>query len=151
MRGQIRVVGAALTGALLLGACVSDQAAEVEERVTGMDWRLLGRCLGEPHERDFDPAEGDREIWTYQLPGFSESTDVEIAVHGHGGQASAGAMTSRTGSFASRPGYCNFRFVVDGGSVTSVTVRGRDSQGMNSDARCMRKLRPCVPEREPLR
>ena len=143
-----RAIGLVL--ALLACGCAARQAAEVEERMTGTEWRLVRGCLGEPHERDFDPALGDRELWMYRFPAF-EFVSTQIDLRGTGGQQAAGVSMGVTGTRDPRPGYCEYEFTLEDGIVVGMEANGRDASGMNADSRCMRKLRRCVPEREELR
>lgn len=137
--------------AVLCVSCLTHQAREVEGRVVGMDWHILGECLGEPQEREFDPEQGDREVWRYRMLNFGQTVDVHIDFRGSVGREVTGVSSTGDQGYVPSRGYCSYEFVIQGETVSAVRAEGRDAGGMNADARCMRKLRPCVPERPPLR
>jgi len=142
---------AALVAALCCAvACAGSDSRAVDETragLLGLGGRELRACLGVPSDFAID---GDVEQQSYRFE-TDDETDASFGPDGIGGYVSAGRYPDESG--AAPHGFprdeldrswCQLDFELTQGRVTRVSAEGKTREGMNADASCLLRARPCL-------
>lgn len=126
----------------------SRELDETRAGLLGLSGLDLRECLGVPSEFEI---EGDVERQSYRFEHDDEPA-ISLGTATSGGGMSELHLPSERGydplvlpPDSSVPSWCRLEFELTRGRVTKVEARGRTSEGMVADSRCLLAARRCLP------
>lgn len=133
--------------AMLLAGCLSyaQEAERVRQQLVGLPSRSLHGCLGEPQGVDLRPeVEYLTYRWELKRP-RDEFPEPDRIVPGPGAHGPI-VLTPRRPNASLDPdkGFCQLVFELRDHKVASVTVHGRNANGLNADADCVLQAERCL-------